>query len=345
MNNLSPKLTELLIRSANNSLSSSTWANYTTVRRHLVRCQKAEGVRFSFPMKTEQILVFIGFLLEARKVSGKSVGKYLSALRTLHLVEGFPEPMLRPAIVCAVLKGREHYDEEIRRLNPSKPRLPVTLDVLRLLKLTLTLSDLPEKKIALIWAVAIIGFNGAFRIGELLAKESRKIDPLNTLLRGDIYLTTKSVKTEQNNWRKVECICVRLKSSKESRVETRGIIVEVFSNGSDFCPVKSYRRYMGLTRGGKQTSAAFRLPSGLAYCHKEFNKDLEKLLSPYLGNYGKISGHSFRSGIATLMAQSGYTDDAIQAMGRWSSQSFKLYIKLPRITRVAVASRLGGMMK
>lgn len=253
--------------------------------------------------------------------------------------------MLRPAIVKSILKGKQNFDEEMKRLNPSKPRLPVTLDVMRLLKLSLQLSTLPEKHKALIESVADLSFNGGFRIGEVLSKETRIIDPLNTLLRRDIYLTTKSVKTEENKWEKVDCLCVKLKSSKESRADTRGIIIEVFANKTDFCPVRSYKKYMSLTKGGRQTSAAFRLPSGLAYCHREFNRDLKDLLSPYLGVYGKVSGHSFRSGLATLMAQCGYSDEAIQAAGRWSSQSFKLYIKLPRVTRVAVASRLGEMMQ
>ena len=40
----------------------------------------------------------------------------------------------------------------------------------------------------------------------------------------------------------------------------------------------------------------------------EFNADLRALLSPYIG-YGLITGHSFRAGLATLMAQSGYDDN------------------------------------
>ena len=97
------------------------------VKRHLVRCQKYIGSRIDFPMSTDQVLAFIGYLFEHRKVSGATAGKYISALRTLHLVEGYAEPALRPSIVQAVLKGQSNYDEELRRLDPSKTRLPVTL--------------------------------------------------------------------------------------------------------------------------------------------------------------------------------------------------------------------------
>ena len=88
----------------------------------------------------------------------------------------------------AVLKGKANYDEEQKRLDPSKHRLPVTLDILRLLKLTLSMSELSEKKMSLIIAVSLICFNGCLRVGEVLAKESRRIDPLNTLLKKVGYL-------------------------------------------------------------------------------------------------------------------------------------------------------------
>ena len=86
-------------------------------------------------------------------------------------------------LVQSVLRGKSNFDEEVKRLDPSKVRLPVTLDVLRLLKLTLSMSELSERKKSLISAVALICFNGCLRVGEVLAKESRRIDPLNTLLR------------------------------------------------------------------------------------------------------------------------------------------------------------------
>ena len=64
-----------------------------------------------------------------------------------------------------------------------------------------------------------------------------------------------------------ECLHVRLKSSKESRVETRGCIIEIFANKSQFCPVAAYKRYIGLNKGGRQDSPAFREPTGWAYKH------------------------------------------------------------------------------
>ena len=152
---------EVLVASANNSLSSGTWSQYRSTRKHLEACQARTGVRMTFPMDENQILNLVGYLFD-RGLKGKSVGKVLSSLRTLHMVEGVPSPCLRTQLVSAVIHGKENFDEEEQRSFPK--RQPVTIKVLQLLQITLRLdktrSDGYKK---LIFAVACIAFNGALR--------------------------------------------------------------------------------------------------------------------------------------------------------------------------------------
>lgn len=61
------------------------------------------------------------------------------------------------------------------------------------------------------------------------------------------------------------------------------------------------------------------------------------------GRYGHVSSHSFRSGIATLMGQLGYSDEQIKAIGRWSSKAFEEYLKMPRTKRLAMARHLADI--
>ena len=77
----------------------------------------------------------------------------------------------------------------------------------------------------------------------------------------------------------------------------------------------------------------------MVYTTKDFNADLKKLLGGHI-KYGKLTGHSFRAGLATLMAQAGFEDKDIQSIGRWSSDAFKKYIKLPRLIRVNMAKKI-----
>ena len=86
LGSLSPVLLKALIQASNNSLATSTWRQYKTTRRHLERCQKETKVRMSFPMTRKQILTFIAYMIEIRKVQAATVSKTLSAVRTLHLI-------------------------------------------------------------------------------------------------------------------------------------------------------------------------------------------------------------------------------------------------------------------
>ena len=88
-------------------------------------------------------------------------------------------------------------------------------------------------------------------------------------------------------------------------------------------------------------NSVFRNEDGSNYTGKEFNIDLKKLLGKHLDyNKGKILSHSFRSGLATMMAKCGYSDEDIMRTGRWSSSAFLAYCKLGRVKRMAVAQEL-----
>ena len=46
-----------------------------------------------------------------------------------------------------------------------------------------------------------------------------------------------------------------------------------------------------------------------------------------------LSGHSFRSGLATLREAAGFMKSDIQAWGRWNSEAYKRYCKEKRPKR------------
>jgi hypothetical protein len=49
-----------------------------------------------------------------------------------------------------------------------------------------------------------------------------------------------------------------------------------------------------------------------------------------------VAGHSLRAGGATWLAMSGVSVDLIQAIGRWTSSSFKIYIKTHPVLLTAI---------
>ena len=135
--NLSTKMKEILISSANNNLAKQSWKTYKTVGNHVIKAQEATGVQMDFPMTQPMILAFIAYLMKERKIKANSINQYLSGLRTLHLKRGLEVPLLRPNIVNVIINGRGHYDEEMARHDFNNRRLPVTMEILKMLKILL----------------------------------------------------------------------------------------------------------------------------------------------------------------------------------------------------------------
>ena len=330
---------DALVKACNNSVSKNTWASYNSVKKHLEKCQKIWGRRFVFPMDGPQVTVFVAYFLSDTKLKSVSVENMLSALRMLHLTMGHYSPVLRPEIVKNMLRGRANEDALMSRCG--KQRLPVTLDVLEMIRLTLKLDKKKcEKEKSLIWAVSTIAFTGGFRIGELLSKRARTIDPSYDLLKRDVKRVNRVVGGQQKSM-----LLVTLKCPKEAKNNKVPIVVEIFGNQTKYCPTMAWDNYVKLVGIKREDSAAFRVPnSGNAYRHQRFNLDLTRMLSPLI-QYGSITGHSFRSGMATFMGQSGFEDSEIQAAGRWSSDAFLRYIKLGRLTRARWASRFAQCLE
>lgn len=57
-----------------------------------------------------------------------------------------------------------------------------------------------------------------------------------------------------------------------------------------------------------------------------------------IGVEGHFSGHSFRRGAATSAREAGLSDEEIQLLGRWKSDSYRLYI-VTHPARILTASR------
>ena len=185
--------------------------------------------------------------------------------------------------------------------------------------------------------MCLICFFGGFRIHKILSKTQTSFDPAFTLLGRDIRVAKLKVKNET-----ISVLQILIKSPKEDRTG-KEVIIDVYETKGKFCPVKYFEKWLNSNPPNSKTKPAFLKPNGAPFTGKEFNKILKQLLSPHI-DYSKkrISTHSFRGGMATLLGQIGFTDEQIQAMGRWSSRAFESYLKMPRTKRVTMARKLAS---
>ncbi len=163
------KWKEYLAVIANHSLSKSTWSTYSTAGRMLKKCQDETNFSMNLPLDQEKILIFVTWLL-ARKLTAKTINAYLSGLRQVHLAQGIPIPILRPSLIQQLLTGATNMDHIRSRLKQKPVRLPVTPTSMKLFKLDLKESSMTREMKRLVWSIATLCFNGAFRIHELLSR-------------------------------------------------------------------------------------------------------------------------------------------------------------------------------
>ena len=330
---------ELLAETANFALAKSTWSTYRTVFKHLQTCMEDSDRQVVLPLSEADVLTFTSWLLVKRGVRGATVDAYLSALRQVHLVKGVEPPKARPEIVKMIVTGAKHRDAAADRTTGRPIRLPVTVDMLNLIKLKLSEMKIPMQRKRLYWAVCALNFFGGFRVHETLSRCESQFDPAFCLLGRDIELRQITVGDKHE-----EIIQLKLKSPKEDRVGAGCTFVDVYTTGGLLCPVRAFKKWMLTGPPADPDLPAFREEDGVPLTGRKLNKILRGCLEdsiPY--DTGFVTSHSFRSGIASLMGQLGYTDDQIKAIGRWSSAAIERYLKLPRTKRAAMAKEIGKL--
>ena len=325
---------ENLVRLGNLSLSQKTWSSYKTAERMLLKCQKDRKIKIELPISSRDTMIFIDWLVTDRALSAATVNSYLSGIRQLHLTRGMEPPAtIRTKFIDQILKGKANEDAVNKRLRPGPERLPVTENVMLLLKEKIRTWNRPLTQKLLIWTVCTFSFAGAFRTSELLCRTESSFDPDFDLLTDDISMSTE--KTKEG----LRIISVTLKCPKENKANKKTVI-DIFESKGHLCPVKAFTRWADTVKP-EPGYPLFRDQNGTPLTGNKFNKTLRELLADNVDyEKGKITTHSFRSGVVSMMAQKGYSDEEMKAVGRWSSRAFELYAKLPRRKRAKIARKI-----
>jgi site-specific recombinase XerC len=334
-----PEMAGILAGVANFGLAANTWKTYEVVINHLDKCQEETNHSMELPFNITNMLIFVGWMMN-RGLKASTMSTYISALRMYHLAMGHNEPVLREPIVKLILKGKYNWDIVQKKISGEIGRLPVTALVLKLIKKKIIKADIQGLEKLLIWAVCCILWSGSFRVHEILSKLVGEFDPQTTLLWEDL-----GIKTVKIDGKKVTAMSFRIKSPKVDRVGT-GDMLEVYETGLYNCPVKAFKKWREANKLSESLKEPiFRTEADKCYTGKKLNKRLEEL-TRCLGTRlkgGKVTTHSFRAGISSEMCRAGFSEQDIQAVGRWTSSAYKLYTKLPMTHRANMARTIAMM--
>ena len=290
------------------------------------------------PFTTEDCIALIVYMANVRGLKSSTVTNYFSGFRMLHLIKGHYNHQLRADIVTQMIKGVKNGDQIRDMIQNKHPRQPVTVGIMAKLKESIHNAKMPMHHKRLIWFTATTCLLGSFRIHEVLPREQNAFDKSITLMEGDVKFTSL-----KSNGIMTRAVTLHLKNPKEDKT-THGIRVDIFETTGPLrwlCAVNAAMKYEGVMNKANTEQPFARTANGTGYTGKMFNQDLKQLLMGKLDlTLGPLTSHSFRAGLATMMAKAGCPDRDIQLTGRWTSTAFKSYVKTARPRRAALAASI-----
>ena len=164
------------------------------------------------------------------------------------------------------------------------------------------------------------------RSSEYTSSHVQKYDSNNTLCYQDI--------TRNGN-----LLLVNIKSSKTDPFR-QGCVVKLAPSLASLCPVTALNNFLAVHP--KKSGPVFTYANGSYLTRRRLNH-LFKLALPH-ENTGNVSTHSLRIGAATTAAAAGLPRWLIQSLGRWNSDCFRTYIRIPTETINNVSNLLANTL-
>ena len=248
-------------------------------------------------------------------LTAATVSVYLSAVRSLHVMAGLPEPVIRTPQVKLAVRAIASIGP------PPKKKAPITYDLL--CKMINMLTTFPEGEM---WsAVLSLAFFGGLRGSEYMGQNGSTAPVVGQVQIGYdniMHFTVTRSKTTTHGY------TIPLGCSKK-RVCALCLMVEYLNVRKK---VRSYRvsDWLFVYSNGNRVT-------------KEHLNVLLRSLAKKLGlNAQDYSTHSIRAGAATTAALSGFSDWEIQRIGGWKSETYRQYIRNLDGHVVKFAARLAG---
>lgn len=211
----------------------------------------------------------------------------------------------------------------------SKPKLPITIDIL---KQVFSCIDLSSPHDICFWAAFLVAFFSFFRKSNLLAPSWGHFDPNKHLCRSNIKFGGDGV-------------IITVHWSKTIQYSQRSLEIPLpLIPNSPFCPSTALMLLFKSTPCSIQSVPAFifrQQSSTKLMTHDIFVSRLRFFLHKLGYNPSRYSAHSFRRCGASFALQCGLPPDLIQTQGDWRSDVYKTYLDPSLSFRQQVATTLG----
>ena len=192
--------------------------------------------------------------------------------------------------------------------------MPITIDILWMLISFLSFSCFGRQDDLILSAVLTLAFYGFLRCGEFTVPSGAAYSPPRHLSMLDVAFYPSFYNPTY--------MTVHFKYSKADPFG-KGHVVTLHVINTLTCPVRAMKQYLETIY-----SPLFLFADGSALTRCQFIRYLRSLLEKVGLRAELYAGHSFRIGAANMAVAVGLPDWLIQAMGRWSSECYKQYIRI-----------------
>lgn len=319
------RLEEMVGEFVKASIAPSTARVYATgQKRYLSFCRDSKSA--PLPTSEHKLCLFVAHLA-SEGLQHSSIKGYLSAVRRLQIVQGLGDPFVAswPMLECT-LRGIKMRQAKKVATRPAS-RLPITPDILRLLRKHWE-RESRDPDCIMLWAACCMCFFGFLRSGEITVPSAAEYDADCLLSEGDVRLDSVSKPT---------VVQVRIKASKTDPFR-KGVSVYLGRTDRDLCPVGAVAAYLAVR--GRDPGPFFRFIGGKPLTRVALVRRVREALQPSGVDVSKYSGHSFRIGAATAAAAVGIEDSLIKTLGRWRSSAYQVYVRVPRERLASVSKQL-----
>lgn len=293
-------------------------------KKYLDFCQQS-GIT-PLPVTEHSLIHFVAFVVN-QGLKHQTIKSYITAVRHLQVVGGGGDPKIGDmAQLALALRGTRKEQLGL----PKRPRLPITPSVLLRMRSVWDCQATDWDHIML-WAACCLGFFGFLRSGEFTVPDDGSFDPAQHLSFSDIAA---------DNPANPRMLSIRIKQSKTDPFRMGVSIFVSRTDTSRLCPVAALLSYLALRGPGE--GPLFRFKDGRALTRTRLIDAVRKTLAKAGLNPEAYSGHSFRIGAATTAAACGVPVDTIKTLGRWKSQAYQLYVRLPRDQLASISRTLAS---
>jgi len=244
----------------------------------------------------------------SNRIAYATIKIYLSGIQYHSRIRGSTVNISSMSRLYYALRGIRRLQGSQRRL---PQRLPITITHLHSIFNYINMFRYCQHDKLMLKSAVTLAFYALLRCSEYTSPTAQFYDESFTLMYKDIRI---------NPARNIAYVTIKASKTDPFR---SGCIVRVALTGSLTCPVSALLNLLNCHPNVNGPLYVFNNGSNLV------RNDIVNLLRSSLPFLTNINTHSFRIGGASAAAAAGLPDSTIQILGRWTSDAYRRYLRLP----------------